>query len=249
MLRACVIDFGVGWSKYLSLVEFAYNNSYQASIDMAPYEALYGRKCRSPVCWYEVGERRLMGPELIQITSDKIKVIRDKLQTAQSRQKNYADKRRCNLEFSVGDNVFLKVSPTKGIFRFGKKEKLSPRFIGPFEILERVGVVTYRLALPPNLSSIHPVFHVSMLRKYLSDPSHVLEVQPVELRKDMTYEVQPIKIVDRQVRKLRSKDIASVKVVWSGHPREEATWELEEEMLNKYPFLFELDGKTSFLKV
>jgi hypothetical protein len=249
MLRACVIDFGIGWSKYLSLVEFAYNNSYQASIDMAPYEALYGRKCRSPVCWYEVGERRLMGPELIQITSDKIKVIRDKLLTAQSRQKNYADKRRRNLEFSVGDNVFLKVSPTKGIFRFGKKGKLSPRFIGPFEILERVGVVAYRLALPPNLSSIHPVFHVSMLRKYLSDPSHVLEVQPVELRKDMTYEVQPIKIVDRQVRKLRSKDITSVKVVWSGHPREEATWELEEEMLNKYPFLFELDGKTSFLKV
>jgi hypothetical protein len=151
MLRACVIDFGVGWSKYLSLVEFAYNNSYQASIDMAPYEALYGRKCRSPVCWYGVGERRLMGPELIQITSDKIKVIRDKLQTS-----------------SVG-----------------KKGKLSPRFIRPFEILERVGVVAYRLALPPNLSSIHPVFHVSMLRKYLSDSSHVLEVQPVELREDM----------------------------------------------------------------
>jgi len=146
-----------------------------------------------------------MGPELIQITSDKIKVIRD------------------NLEFSVGDNVFLKVSPTKGIFRFGKKGKLSPRFIVPFEILEKIGVVAYRLALPPNLSSIHLVFHVSMLRKYLSDPSHVLEVQLVELREDMSYEVQPVEIMDRQVRKLRSKDITSVKVKWKGHSREEAT--------------------------
>ncbi|KAL9374753.1 hypothetical protein Peur_031632 [Populus x canadensis] len=212
MLRACVMDFGVGWSKFLPLVEFAYNNSYQASIEMAPYEALYGRKCRSPVCWFEVGEKRLMGPELIQITSEKIEVIRKKLQTAQSRQKSYADRRRRDLEFSVGDCVFLKVSPTKGVFRFGKKGKLSPRFIGPYEILERVGAVAYRLALPPNLSAIHPVFHVSMLRKYMSDPSHVLEVHPIELRDDMVYEVQPEAIVDRQVRKLRSKDIASVKV-------------------------------------
>jgi hypothetical protein len=123
----------------------------------------------------------------------------------------------------VGDNVFLKVSPTKGIFRFGKKGKLSPRFIVPFEILEKVGVVAYRLALPPNLSSIHLVFHVSMLRKYLSYPSHVLEVQLVELREDMSYEVQPVEIMDRQVRKLRSKDITSVKVKWKGHSREEAT--------------------------
>jgi hypothetical protein len=123
----------------------------------------------------------------------------------------------------VGDNVFLKVSPTKGIFRFGKKGKLSPRFIVPFEILEKVEVVAYRLALPPNLSSIHLVFHVSMLRKYLSDPSHVLEVQLVELREDMSYEVQPEEIMDRQVRKLRSKDITSVKVKWKGHSREEAT--------------------------
>jgi hypothetical protein len=123
----------------------------------------------------------------------------------------------------VGDNVFLKVSPTKGIFRFGKKGKLSPRFIVPFEILEKVEVVAYRLALPPNLSSIHLVFHVSMLRKYLSDPSHVMEVQLVELREDMSYEVQPEEIMDRQVRKLRSKDITSVKVKWKGHSREEAT--------------------------
>jgi len=131
---------------------------------MAPCMALYGQKCRLPVCLYKVGERILMGPKLIQITSDKIKVIRDKLQIAQSRQKNYANKRRRILEFLVGENVFLKVYPSKGIFRFGKKRKLSPKFIGPFDILERV--VAYRLALPPNLSSIHLVFHISMLKKF-----------------------------------------------------------------------------------
>jgi len=220
-------------------VEFAYNNSYQASIEMTPYEALYGRKYRSPVCWFEVGEKRLMGPELIQITSEKIEVIRKRLQTAQSRQKSYADKRRRDLEFSVGDCVFLKVSPTKGVFRSGKKGKLSPRFIGPYEILERIGAVAYRLVLPPNLSAIHPVFHVSMLRKYMPDPSHVLEVHPVELRDDVTYEVQPETIVDRQVRKLRSKNIASVKVKWKGHSIEEATWELEDKMREEYPHLFD----------
>jgi len=177
---------------------------------MAPYEALYGRKCRSPVCWFEVGEKRLMEPELIQITLEKIEVIRKQLQTAQSRQKSYADKRRCDLEFSMGDCVFLKVSPTKGIFKFGKKGKLSPRFIGPYEILERVGAVAYRLALPPNLFVIHPVFHVSMLRKYMSDPSHVLEVHPIELRDDMIYEVLPEAIVDRQVRSSRIRCVRSI---------------------------------------
>jgi len=249
MLRACVMDFGVGWSKFLPLVEFAYNNSYQASIEMTPYEALYGRKCRSPVCWFEVGEKRLMGPELIQITSEKIEVIRNKLQTAQSRQKSYADKRRRDLEFSVGDCVFLKVSLTKGVFKFGKKGKLSPRFIGPYEILERVGAVAYRLALPPNLFVIHPVFHVSMLRKYMLDPSHVLEIHPIELRDDMVYEVQSEAIIDRQVRKLQSKDIASVKVKWKGHSREEATWELEDKMRQEYPHLFDNLGKYSIFSI
>jgi len=124
-------------------VEFTYNNSYQANIDMAPYKALYGKKCRSPVCWYEVGERRLMDPELIQTTSDLIKVIRNKLQIVQSRPKNYTDKRRRNLEFLMDDNVFLKVSLTKGIFRFEKKRKMSPKFIWPFKILKTIRVVAY----------------------------------------------------------------------------------------------------------
>ena len=147
-------------------MEFAYNNSYQASIQMAPYEALYRRPCRSPLCWTEVGESSITGPDLIRGTSEKVSLIRQRLLTAQSRQKSYADVRCRPLKFEVGDHVFLKVMPKRGVVRFGKRGKLSPRFIGPFEILKRVGTVAYRLALPPSMSGVHEVFHVSMLRKY-----------------------------------------------------------------------------------
>ncbi|KAI3819334.1 hypothetical protein L1987_13161 [Smallanthus sonchifolius] len=148
MLRACVIDFKRNWDLHLPLVEFSYNNSYHTSINMAPFEALYGRKCRSPICWTEIGESQITGPELIQETSDKIMLIRDNLLLARSRQKSYADKRRKPLEFQVGDIVLLKVSPWKGVVHFGKKGKLAPRFVGPFKILERIGKVAYKLDLP-----------------------------------------------------------------------------------------------------
>lgn len=240
MLRACVIDLGVRWEQYLPLVEFAYNNSFQTSIQMAPFEALYGRRCRSPIGWLEVGERKLLGPELVQDATEKIHMIRQRMLTAQSRQKSYADNRRRDLEFQVGDHVFLKVSPTKGVMRFGKKGKLSPRYIGPFEILEKVGAVAYRLALPPDLSNIHPVFHVSMLRKYNPDPSHVIRYETIQLQDDLTYEEQPVAILDRQVKKLRSKDVASVKVLWRNHTSEEVTWEAEDEMRTKHPHLFDM---------
>ena len=175
MLRTCVLDFKGSWEENLPLVEFAYNNSYQASIQMAPYEALYGRPCRSPICWMEVGESSTTGPDLIRDTTKKVGLIRKRLLTAQSRQKSYADKRRRPLEFEAGDHVFLKVMPEKGVVRFGKQGKLSPRFIGPFEVLERVGAVAFRLALPPSLLGVHEVFHVSMLRKYTPDPAHVVD--------------------------------------------------------------------------
>ena len=136
-------------------MEFAYNNSYQASIEMAPFEALYGRKCRTPVCRDEVGERRLVGPELVQIISEKVKVVRDNLKIARDRQKSYADNRRRDLQFEIGDRVFLKISPWKGVLRFGKRSKLSPRYIGPYEIVSKVGPVAYKLKLPPELSRIH----------------------------------------------------------------------------------------------
>ena len=139
----------------------------------------------------------------------------------------------------MGDWVFLKLSPWKGVVRFGKRRKLSPRYIGPYEILERVGPVAYRIALPPELSRMHDVFHVSMLRKYISDPSHVLESQPVDLKFDLSYVEQPVKILDWKTQTLRSREISLVKVLWRSHTVEEATWEPEEQMRAQYPYLFE----------
>ncbi|KAA0045842.1 pol protein [Cucumis melo var. makuwa] len=188
MLRACVLEFLGSWDSYLHLMEFAYNNSYQATIGMEPFEALYGKCCRSPVCWGEVGEQRMLGPELVQTTNAAIQKIRARMLTAQSRQKSYADVRRKDLEFEVRDMVFLKVAPMKGVLRFEKKGKLSPRFVGPFEILERIDPVAYRLALPPSLSAVHDVFHVSMLRKYVADPTHVVDFEPLQISENLSYE-------------------------------------------------------------
>ena len=139
MLRACVLDFKGSWEEHLPLVEFSYNNSYQTSIQMTPYEALYGRPCRSSICWTEVGESSIKGPDLIRDTTEKVGLIQKRFLTAQSRQKSYTDKPRRPLEFEAGDHVFLKMMPKRGVVRFGKQGKLSPRFIGPFEVLERVG--------------------------------------------------------------------------------------------------------------
>ncbi|KAL4016476.1 hypothetical protein IC575_024128 [Cucumis melo] len=213
MLRACVLEFSGSWDSHLHLMEFAYNNSYQATIGMAPFEALYGKCCRSPVCWGEVGEQRMLGPELVQTTNAAIQKIRARMLTAQSRQKSYADVRRKDLEFEVGDMVFLKVAPMKGVLRFEKKGKLSPRFVGPFEILERIGPVAYRLALPPSLSAVHDVFHVSMLRRYVADPTHIVDFEPLQVSENLSYEEQPVEILAREVKKLRSRDIPLVKVL------------------------------------
>ena len=165
-------------------------------------------------------------------------MIWQRLETAESRQKSYVDKRRRPLEFQVGDSVFLKAAPLKGVMRFGKKGKLSPRYVGPFEIIERIGKVAYRLALSPDLSAVHNVFHVSMLKKYMPYPSHVLTEEPIEVHEDLTYEEKPIKILDRQDKILRNKIIPLVKVLWRNHKIEEATWEREDDMKTQYPKLF-----------
>jgi hypothetical protein len=149
------------------------------------------------------------------------------------------DVRRRNLEFTEGDKVFLRVAPMKGVIRFGKKGKLNPRYIGPFEILERVGPVAYCLALPPELENIHDVFHVSMLRKYIPDPSHVIRYEPLQLQRDLAYKEVPVKVLDRKVQELRTKSIPLVKVLWKNHEIEEASWELEDEIRKKYPSLFD----------
>jgi len=146
--------------------------------------------------------------------------------------------RRRTLEFSEGDKVFLRVAPMKGVTRFGKKKKLNPRYVGPFEILERVGPIAYRLALPPSLARVHDVFHVSMLREYISDPSHVIKYESLQLQEDLTYEEIPVKLLDRKVQELRTKSIPLVKVLWRNHEIEEASWELEDDIRKKYPSLF-----------
>ncbi|KAL0556808.1 hypothetical protein IC582_005325 [Cucumis melo] len=203
------------------------------------FPALYGKCCRSLICWGEVGEQRLMGPELVQSTNEAIQKNRSRMQTAQSRQKSYADVRRKDLEFDVGDKVFLKVAPMKGVLRFERRGKLSPRFIGPFEILERIGPVAYRLALPPSLSTVHDVFHVSMLRKYVPDPSHVVDYEPLEIDENLSYTEQPIEVLAREVKMLRNREIPLVKVLWRNHSVEEATWEREDDMRSRYPELIE----------
>ncbi|GJY52280.1 putative reverse transcriptase domain-containing protein [Tanacetum coccineum] len=154
MLRACVLDFGKGWDRHLPLVEFSYNNSYHTSIKAAPFEALYERKCRSPICWAKVGDSQITGPEIIHETTEKIVQIKSRIQAARDRQKSYADVRRKPLEFQVGDKVMLKVSPWKGVIRFGKRRKLNPRYIGPFRIIAKVGTVAYRLELPEQLEGL-----------------------------------------------------------------------------------------------
>ncbi|KAI3708785.1 hypothetical protein L2E82_38236 [Cichorium intybus] len=238
MLRTCVIDFGGSWEDHLPLVEFAYNNSYHSSIQMAPYEALYGAPCRTPTCWTEVGEKPLAGPEIVAQTEEKIKLIRENLKVAQNRQKQYADKRVKPIEFQVGDMVMLKVSPWKGLIRFGKKGKSSPRFIGPFRISQRVGAVAYKLELPDELHGIHDVFHVSHLRKTLFDKSQQVPLAEIEVDDKLRYPEQPERVLDRKIRQLRNKKISTVKVLWHHHKGSDMTWETESEMREKYPQLF-----------
>ena len=209
---------------------------------MAPYEALYGRPCRSLLGWTEVGERSITGPALIRDTSEKVNLIRHRLLTAQSRQKSYADVRRRPLEFDIGDRVFLKVMPKRGVVRFGKRGKLSPRFSGPFEVLKRIGIVAYRLVLPPSMSSVHEVFHVSMLRKYTPDPAHVVDWGQIEVDTDETFEERPVYIVDSRDQVLRRKTVRLVLVLWRHYGVEESTWECEDTMRATYPFLFRDEG-------
>nr|GEY51297.1 hypothetical protein [Tanacetum cinerariifolium] len=172
---------------------------------------------------------------MIEVTNAKVAVAKEKLKEARTRQKSYADKHRRALEFQPCDHVFLKVSPARGVRRFGIKGKLSPRFIGPFEILDRVGEVSYRLALPPQLSHVHDVFHVSLLRGYKYHPLHVITYPLNQIRTDLSYEEEPEAILDRQDRIMRKKTIPFVKILWRNHPEREATWETEESIRTSYP--------------
>ncbi|WMV18945.1 hypothetical protein MTR67_012330 [Solanum verrucosum] len=234
MLRACMIDFKGNWDDYLPLIEFTYNNSYHSSIGMAPFEALYCRRCRYPIGWFEVGEVALIGPELVHEAIEKVRLIKERLRTAKSHQKSYADVRRRDLEFDVLDWVYLIISPMKGVMRFGKKGKVSPCFVGPYQILRRVGKVAYELGFPNELVSMHPVFYVSMLKKCVGDSTSIILLEGLEVKENFSYEEVPDEIIDRQVKRLRNKEVASVKVLWRNHLVEGATWEAEVDMMSRH---------------
>ncbi|XP_019431285.1 PREDICTED: uncharacterized protein LOC109338483 [Lupinus angustifolius] len=185
-----------------------------------------------------VGEEMVLGLELMQETTYKVKMIRDKLIATHSRQKSYHDKRRNPLEFSEGDHVFLRVRPVMRIGRIMKTRKLIPRFVGPYQVIETIGLVAYRITLPPSLSNLHDVFHVSQLKKYISDPSHMIEIDNLSLRENLTFEATPVRIIDRKVKQIRGREITLVKVIWDKNQEEDATWELESKMRASYPNLF-----------
>ena len=189
-----------------------------------------------------MGESSITGPDLIRDTSEKVSLIRHHLLTTQSHQKSYVDVRRRPLEFEVGDHVFLKVMPKRGVVRFGKRGKLSSRFIGPFKILERIGTIAYRLALPPSMSGIHEVFHISMLRRYTPDLTHEVDWGQIEVDTDETFEEGPVCILDSRDQVLRRKIMRLVRVLWRHYGVEESTWEREDTMRATYPFLFRDEG-------
>ncbi|GJZ58694.1 putative reverse transcriptase domain-containing protein [Tanacetum coccineum] len=218
MLRACVIDFGGSWDVHLPLVEFSYNNNYHSSIRGAPFEALYGRKCRSPILWTEIGEGSLIGPDLVQETTDKVVLIKEKLKAARDRQKSYADNRRKPLEFEVGDKGLLKVSPWKGVMRFGK--------------------ITYRLRLPKELSEVHDTFHVLNLKKCLADTNLHVPLDEIKVNKTLHSVEKPVEIMDRKVKTLKRSKIPIVKVRWNSKCGPKFTLERDDHMKARYPHLF-----------
>ena len=172
-MRACALDYGSSWDDNLPYVEFSYNNSYQASLKMAPFEALYGRRCKTPLMWDEVGDRQLFGPDLIKESEEKVKLIRDRLKIAQSRRKSYADSKCKEITYEIGDRAYLRVSPLRGVKHFGVKGKLAPRFVGPYRVLERLGEVANKLESPEGLSGVHDVFHVSQLKKCHAEMANI----------------------------------------------------------------------------
>ncbi|GKC58693.1 putative reverse transcriptase domain-containing protein [Tanacetum coccineum] len=218
--------------------EFSYNNSYHASIKAAPYEALYGQKCRSPVCWAEVGEAQLTGPEMIQETTEKIVLIKQRIQAAYDRQKSYADLKRKPMEFKVGDRVILKVSPWKGVVRFGKRGKLNPRYVGPFKVLAKVGKVTYRLELPQELSWVYHTFHVSNLKKCYADELLAMPLEGIHVDDKLQFVEEPVEIMEREIKRLKRSLIPLVKVRWNSRRGLEFTWEREDSFKKKHPHLF-----------
>nr|GFA82408.1 putative reverse transcriptase domain-containing protein [Tanacetum cinerariifolium] len=219
MLRACAIDFRKGWVNHLPLVEFSYDNSYHASIKATPFEALYGRKFRSPVRWTEVGEAQILGPKLILETTEKIVQIKKRMQAARDRQKR--------------------------VVRFGKRGKLNPRYVGPFKVLERIGDVAYNLDLPEELSRVHNTFHMSNLKKCHADEPLAVPLDGLHFDDKLHFVEKPVEIVDCEVKRLKQSRIPLVKVRWNSKRGLEFTWEHEDQFRKKYPHLFARTASSS----
>jgi hypothetical protein len=235
MLRACALEHQESWDQNLPWAEFSYNNSYQESLKMAPFEVLYGHRCRTPLNWIEPGEKIIFGPDLVEEAKAIVRHIQDNLKAAKSRQETYANKRRRPLEFKIGNHVYLRVSPTKSVKRFGVKGKLAPCYIGSFPILEKCGTVAYKIDPPPSLVEVQDIFHMSQLKKCLEAPVDVVLPKVTPLEADLSYPKHPIKVLDQKDRVTRHKAIKFFKIQWNNHSEEEATWESEDFLHSCHP--------------
>ena len=238
MLRACVISFGMKWEDCLPWAEFSYNNSFQASLGMAPFQFLYGRPCRTPLNWSGAGERNHFRPDVVKEAEEQVHIIRENLKIAQDRQKKYYNAKHRDMTYQPGDLAYLRVTPLRGTQRFGIKGKLAPRYVGPFKVLARRGEVAYLLELPEKLSKVHAVFHVSQLKMCFKDPGRAVDHELIDLQEDLTYREHPVRILDEADRRTRNKSIKFLKVQWSHHSDKEATWEREDLLRSEYPALF-----------
>jgi hypothetical protein len=238
MLRAWALQHGRIRDKSLSYAEFSYNNSYQESLKMVPFEMLYDHRWWTPMFWSETRERKVFGPDILQEAEKQVRMVRENLRVAQSREKSYANHRRRELSFEVGDFMYLKVSLMRGLCHFKVRGKLASRFIGPFKITEKRGEVAYELELPPQLSDVRNVFHPSQLKKCLWVPEEQIPMEDMDVKADLSYQEYPVKILETSERVTRNKRIKMCKVQWSHHAEEEATWEREEELNVEFPSFF-----------
>eukprot|EP00253_Pinus_taeda_P016148 PITA_16148 len=237
MLRSYVMQQPTRWEEYLHLVEFAYNNGYHASLRMSPFEVLYGWKCRTPSIWGGTEDRHLLGLEMLEEMEVMVKRVRANLKIAQDRQKNFADWKRTFKEYQVGEHVYVRIRARKSTLQWNACAKLSPRFCGPFQILARVGPVAYQLALPSHIR-VHNIFHVSVLKKYVYDPRHIISWQDIQVELEGEFMVELVNILDRRRVELWKRVINQVKVQWQHFGPDEATWEDEQSMREAYPRLF-----------